>query len=216
MNTSDILTSFQISVLSWLKKQENVYFWQLKCVFLANNVSASIIAIFISNWIIVITPFGIHPIGFYFRRLCKYCKSIYLDCLLCCSKPICHAHKYCEIMLVEFWLFACIQLFLFSFSMKDCLRLFGSLSNCYFKLWTETFSLAMWCDFAVGWIRLQLLIGSSNAHAPGILTLLCTSNWYCPLRSRANHIFTHIPCALIRLLLNFWVRSTSQSLSFTT
>lgn len=43
---------------------------------------------------------------------------------------------------------------------------------------------------------------------PGILTLLCTSNWYCPLRSRVNHIFTHCPCALIWLLLHFWVRSS--------
>ncbi len=163
-------------------------------MFLANNVSASIISIFISNWIIVITPFGIHPIGFYFQRLCKYFKSIYLDCLLCCSKPICHAHKYCEIMLVEFWLFACIQLFLFSFSMKDCLWLFGSLSNGYFKLWTETLSLAMWCDFAVGWIRLQLLIGSSNAHAPAY-SLSCVLVIDIVLSDHKSHFYTHSLCS---------------------
>lgn len=48
----------------------------------------------------------------------------------------------------------------------------------------------------------------------GILTHLCTSNWYCPLRSRANHIFTHIPCALIQLYFITESGAVSGSLFF--
>jgi len=65
----------------------------------------------------------------------------------------------------------------------------------------------MWCDFAFGWIRLQLLIGRSNAHSPRHTPHLCTSNLYCPLRSWANHILP-ILCALIQLLLHYCIRGS--------